>query len=272
MANKQMSYDLSVFTLGGSSQLAVIENVSYDVEFDKEDQSVIKQDARVTMVTKRGGTLQATELSRISDGISVCTLDLSAFSIDAVDYLAHLKSLRFNYEIETRNTDGVADKWRWPQYAGKRQFTAEAELFIPISAGVMFGVEAHHATLSQMDMVLDLTLNSAQIALPMVGHKFSHMLNNGEEALYKVSLEGKRPDNLATAYPTAPTGTTTLLEKFFNAPNTPLAGVLTPHATDGGAYAGNLQLKSCGFSFDDGKLVKTEYTFLTQGAWTFTAN
>lgn len=270
MSDKQLSGDISVFSLFASSMLAVLKNVSYSLDFDTADGSTVKQLGKVGQVLKRGGTISTTLYTTISDGLRVAALDATVLTVGGVDHFANLKSLRFNGEFETRNTEGAADAWRYPQVV-KKDYRAEVELFLP-AAGVGLSVEAHSSDRTDVQLVLSFTLNGVAITLPMIATKFEHVFNNGEEQLYRFTLMGKAPDNLATAYPTAPTGTTTLLEKALNAPQTAIAFALTSHATEGVAYAGNAIITAFSFTIEDGQVVENDYTFATQGTITATAN
>lgn len=272
MGNKQTSGDVAVFTIGGSSQLAVLNAVTYDLEFDTEDGSVVSQDARVLQKGKRGGTIKYTQYSTISDGLRVSALECSVFTIGGADYLPTLQNLRFSGENETGDSSGAADKWKYNQWKGKRDYSVEIDLWLPATAGVALAAEMHNAARATTHLTVSFTLNGVAITLPMNVYKAVHKITDGEFAMYTISAKGMRPDNLATAFPTSPTGTTTLLEKAFNAPGTALALVLTSHATEGVAYSGNAVISAFGFEITDGKVVKTDYTFLTQDTWTATAN
>jgi hypothetical protein len=272
MANKQITGDMSVFSIGGTSVLAVCRNVTYDLEFDKVDGSPVLVQGRQTQLMKRGGTIDTTLMSTISDGLRVNALDCSVFTIGGTDYLALLKSLRFNGALETEDSEGATGAWKWFQYKGKKDYTAEADLFLPITAAGALGVLAHGASRTALDLAISMTINSIPITVPMTAHKFTHMFDDGQFQMYKVALSGKAPDSLVTAYPTAPTGTTSLLEKAFNAPGTALAFALTSHATEGLVYSGNMVYSKFNFEIADGQLISNTYGFQTQGAITAAQN
>jgi hypothetical protein len=266
MANKKGTGDMSVYSIGGSSLLAVLKNVKYDLKFDTQDGDTVLQQGEVTQVGRRGGTINAGLYSTISDGLRVSAINASAFSIGGTDYLALLKRLRFSGENLLEDTEGAAGLWRYMQYKGKKKYSAETDLWLASAASMALAAASHNADRTVVDLALSVTLNGVAITLPMKGHEFVHTLDNGEFQEYAVSLSGKQSDTLATAYPAAPTGTTSLLEKAFNAPQTGLAFVLTSQAANGETYTGTCMIKTFDFEVAGAQVVMNNYTFETQGA------
>ncbi len=266
--------DLSVFTIGGTDYLSTARDIMYRLTNDTVDGKILKVLGRQAQVVKRGIELQTGQFTNFSTPVRVANLDISAFTIDAIDYKAKLLGGSFNISLEHKEASGVADLWKFPIVTAK-DFTARAELLIPASAAAtnparVFGADAHSATVANSQMVFSMTINGVAITLPMVVKSFEHRLNDGDYQRVGVELVGQGPDS--GSYPTAPAGSTSLLEKAFNAPGTALAGVLTPKAGagEGNSYAGNLIYQGVSFDFNDASLIVPSFSFVSQGTWTQT--
>src|SRR4051812_42332179 len=134
MANKRVTGDMSVFSVGGSSVLAALDNVSYALEFDTADGSPVLVQGRQAQQMKRGGTIDTTLMSTIVDASRVTALDCSVLTIGGADYIPVLKSLRFSGMMETEDTEGATGAWKWNQYKGKKDYTADVDLYLSTTA------------------------------------------------------------------------------------------------------------------------------------------
>jgi hypothetical protein len=95
------------------------------------------------------------------------------------------------------------------------------------------------------------------------------MLSAGATQRYKITLNSRWATGANN--PTAPTGTTSLLEKAFNAPGTALAIVATSRATNGISYSGNFVIESARVAINQADAIMTQYRFRSSGAVTATA-
>lgn len=112
------------------------------------------------------------------------------------------------------------------------------------------------------------TLNGVTITAACVMENFQHIYEDEGLQVYRVQLAGRAPDNEATAFPAAPTGTTTLLEVAFNV-RTSIA-VSTRNRSTGNsnsfAAAGNAIITSANVVIPQSGLVTTTYELQGQGA------
>jgi hypothetical protein len=152
------------------------------------------------------------------------------------------------------------------QYMGKRDFEGEIEMFLPVLVAGDLIIAAHDDDVEASDMTVMVSLNGVPVEIPMAMHKFALKADNGDFQLLTAQVSGKAPDNLATQYPTNPTGTSSLLEKAVNQPGTALAFAFTTHATEGVALTGNMVWAGFDFSIpQEGGVVKTNYSWESQG-------
>lgn len=264
-ADKQVSGDLSVFTVGGSSQLAVLENVTYRTTVAKNEGRILKVVGGQAQAGRRSGRIEMTNMSTISGSAPtrVTAFELSAISLGGVDVIALINTLDFSGNMNLKDAAAAPEEWAWPQFMGK-DYSARATLFIPATSGQAFSAAVHGAR-SGLAVTLTFTINGVAITLPMLITEAVHKTNVDDHQMYEVALEGRAPDS--GSYPTAPTGTTSLLEKAFAAPGTALAFVITTKASpDGVTYSGNMVYESFNFSIgQNGQLVKEQYTWAVRG-------
>jgi hypothetical protein len=266
--------DLSVWTVGAIDLKTDLKNVTVRGDLDRADGRGITRLGKSAQALKKHLTFNTSLMSTISGSAPtrVSGLNLSVLTVDAVDYLARLQSLQFNGAMETAESSGVADVWKFPQIVNK-DYTAEAEFTMPNSAASDPGLKLFqdfYATIADLNMILSLTLNGAAITLPMLlaGVEITEQENN--LALVKASLEGRSPDS--GDFPTAPTLSATLLEKAFNAPGTALAYTFTPHASEWAALTGNVIITGFSFGISQASMVMTDYTFENVGTPVLTTN
>lgn len=278
MANVQGSGDLSVFTIDATSMLALIKNVSYQAQIDKGEVGSIKRPGIRRQSVKKGITITTAMMSAMSGdaGLMASNLAISAFSVGGVSYAGYLRGGSFRGSFTTREVSAVGDAYKWPQHFGK-DYTAEVTLVITLtgdpnpmrnlSAGV------HDADVLDQDLinvVFTITIDALTVTVPMQISSMKIDFNERQEMVCTLSLEGNDPGG-SSDFPTAPTGTTTLLEKAFNLYNTALAFVLTTASgANGVAYAGNMIITDFGFNFNDAEITMIDYTFMSRGNFTAT--
>ncbi len=278
MANVQGFGDLQAFSIGGNSLLTVIKNVQYKWTLDKADTSTISRTGRRRQTVNKGGTITTGAMSTLASdsGMVASSLSISAFTLDGVSYLAYLRGGSVRGSFETRMVQGAADAPKWPQNFGK-DYEWSIDLLIPAAADVQtanaainLGPRLHDTDVLDQDLtrvVLSITIDGVATTMECEIDEFDHIINEKQEQEIKLRLTGNDPGT--GNYPTAPTGSTSLLEKAFNASDTALAFVLTTStAADGETYSGNAIITDFGFSFNGGEIIIIDYTFSTRGAVT----
>ena len=272
--------DLAVFTWGPgpTSLLAVVSNVEFSLPVDAVEGRGIKYRGKSPQAVKQGGIIRTTLMSDVSSCVRVANVDVSAFTIGGVNFLAYLRGGSFSGSFEHDEAGGVGDYWKYPLVTVK-DYASSVTLSIPDSGTAnafqdILAAGLAHATpanaIAARDVAFSITINGVAVTVPMFIADATWGGEAGRLQTVNLSLQGKDCD--PTNYPTAPTGTTTLLEKALNAPKTPLAFSLTPKATNSANLAGEMVFSSFSFGFDDGQLIQTQYEFLTHGAVTPTGN
>lgn len=280
MALLQGAGDLSVFTWDANSLLAILPDVSYEIDIDYGDTSVVGRPGDRQQAVKRGAVIQASIYSTLASdsGLVASNLAISAFTIGGTSYLAHVRGGSFKGSFKVRETSGVGDVFKWPQIFGKG-YTAEVNLTVPLtgSPNIIRNISSalHDTDLLDQDLVrvaFSITIDGTPITVPMTIKSMKVNWQNQQEVNVTLSLEGNDPST--GDYPTAPTGTSTLLENAFNQYNTSIAMVLTTSAVvgDGTSFAFNAIITNFGFSFNDAEIIKTDYTFSSRGNVTPTNN
>lgn len=274
---RQGTGDLAIFSINSVSQIALISNVAFSLPVDTAEGRGVAYRGKNPQAVKQGGILRTTQMSNVDNCTRVANVDLTAFTLDGTNYLAFVRSLNFSGSFEHDENSGVGDYWKYPEVKIK-DYAATVTLTLPDSTTAnalratmhdLFNATAATA-IANRNAPLSFTLNGVTITVPMMITDAEWSGEDGRNQTVTFTLAGK--DCMAGAdYPTAPTGTTTILEKLFNAPYTPLAFALTPGlAANSTAFAGELVPASFSFSIEDGAVVTEQYEWLTHGPVTST--
>lgn len=260
--------DISVYTLGGIDLLGVFESVTYSVEETQQEGSIMSRDGETPQGTKLAGRLDTGLMSTISAPDRVSHLDLSGFTVGGTDYLAVLRSLKFSGSFQQRLRAGVGAWWKRPQNS-KKAYKASVSLDCDDSVLSALMIAMSSTTYADRNKTLSFVLNGVTITLPTRMSRVEHTGQRDDLQMVTVDLVGRSPDS--GSYPAAPTGTSTLLEKAFNAFQTELAFTFTSKAASGHSVTGNCIFNSFEFSVEDEQLVLNRYVFDTFGAPTSSA-
>lgn len=282
MANVQGNGDLAVFTLDGSSQLALIKGVTYNLNLSKGDTTTIARAGHRRQTVKKSSTIKTGVMSALSgDATLVATnLAVSAFALGGVSYLAYLRGCTINGTTpEKREVGGLANAFKWPQAFGK-DYSIDVTLVIPAAAdsqtsnfAVNMGANLHDTDLTDQDLTrlaFTITIDNVTIAMTCEVDDYTHEINGQQEQVITLKLSGNDPGT--GAYPTTPTGTTSILEKAFNAYNTAVAVVLTSGAAASGeTYSGNFMIPSFSIGIQDESVIMIDLDFESKGTITAAA-
>lgn len=260
MSARQIAVDISAFTAGGVDLITLATEATVTKNIMDDAGQAINRLNESPQGVKMNWMLSATALSTKSGAIRVTNLDLSAASILGTDVLAAVESINFDRSLVLSEGSGCGDGWQYPNVTGGG-FSGSARIKIPTSGvPLMAGIDA----VTDADGVFTFTLNGVSVTLPVLITSIQHSMRVGDVQVLEVTFKGQDP--LTGTYPTAPTGTTTLMEKIFNAPRTALAVVLTTKAADGVAYTGNVVPQSYSVAIADGQVVRESFTFQGVGA------
>lgn len=267
------SGDLAVHTIASVDLLAVVKNASFAGEIENVDGSPMPIAGMSAQAVGWGGRLETGVMSTLSTPTRVSHLDISAMTVDGTAYRTMLRGGSFEGSFTVQEGRAAGDKWRVP-IVTKKDYSVRAEIMIPRSGtanplrtilGDLLG-----ATAADLAMAFSITINSVAVTLPMLLVNATVKGAVGDLTIVEIELKGRAPDS--GSYPTAPTGTTSLLEKALNDAGTAVAFSFTPHndAGEGANIAGNAVFGGFGFDFNGGDLINHRYTLLTTGAVTQT--
>lgn len=273
MANLIYTGDLQVFSAGALDLLASCRNVTLRANNESVDTSRVLQFGANRQTAKKRAELNFERLSPTAAAPTtqvVGSLDVSALTIDGTSYRAAMESCSMSGSFVTQDTP-ESGMFVWPQHTQK-DYSMNGVFVLPYAAANMFrdmAAELISTDPGESLMVFVITIDGVTVTIPM--HLDSFELSAPVAEFQKVNLQmsGKAP--LTGAYPTGPTGTTTLLEKYLNAPNASLAGIftngVTGAASQGAKWSGNVIPGAFSFSVENQGLVRENYTLLSQGAY-----
>lgn len=263
MANRLYHGDIAVMTAGGFDLLGSLESVQYALSVQDAEGGAIAYIGESPVPVKKGAKISAVVMSNNASG-RVTNLDVTALTIGGTSYVAALDGGSFNGSFS--HEDGSADKdiWQQPNVV-KKAYAGSFDLFIDPAAMPAFQSLFHTGAASDLFSTFSVTINSVAMTLPVMLSSYEHMGDFGK--LQKVKLGFKGRDLLAgAAYPTAPTGSATLLATAFNAPRTLLAYEFKSAVATSADYTGNMVWSSFGVNFANGAIVKTSYEWASHGA------
>lgn len=275
MAVRLANADIKSVSHNSIEQVAYLENVNFDINFDMIEGSSIANPGQNPCVTKQEAMFGVSLFSNSVVACRLSNLDLSAISIGGVNVYAYMTDLNFTGQFTLKDASGVADRWKVHQVV-KKHYTADLDLLIPAASnGIKTIADLFVGSLANIEVVLTFTLTvstgNVVVTIPTKLEKWSHSGSDADLQKVKISVVGSAP-GIGSTYPTSPTGTTSILENAFNSPNGPL-GVPYPVVLDMGnangvKYSGSFVYKSFGFGVNNGQLVSAKYEFANAGAIT----
>lgn len=260
--------DVSVYTLGGIDLLGAVNDISYKISADKDEGGAIAYVGESPQLTGTGIEIATTSLSNVLGSGRVSDLDLTAFTIGGTTFRTKLKQLSLKGSYTHQETSARGDKFHAPQVTNKA-YSGSVELFVLDSAapdlvGTLLG-----STSTTNNSTISATINSVAITLPILITQHDLNVQYGGLQMLSMSFDGRALLD-GNPYPTAPTGTTTLLEKALNDPLTALAYDIKTRATNGVRLQGNMVWNSFDLSVNERQIIKTQYSWLGTGAVTVT--
>ncbi|MFZ4483740.1 MAG: hypothetical protein ACOYOL_07155 [Chthoniobacterales bacterium] len=270
MATMQQVVDVTALSLDGSSILGAFANATLTMPNDLVNAKPASRNGMRNSVAKKSWSLSTELMSVVSGSRKVQHTDISVFTLDGVDYLGIFNGTLTGTITQVEGSLS-GSKWKDPQNTDI-DFGFSGKVLVPTATGGAQALlsDAASSTLTDAEMVVSFTLNGIAVTLPMTLASVSLGLQSGGLQEISIELSGNSPDS--GAYPTAPTGTSSLLEKAFNSYKTAITFAMTTHATEGGAFSGSAKLKSYSIGMNDGQLVNVQYNYEGSGALTFTPN
>lgn len=265
MSERQNFTDIAFYSIGGSDLMAALKNGTIAFENATDEGGAIPYIYSSPSNVKRSATISVSGMSNIIGVDRVTNIDVSAATIGGIDVLAHTR--RGNIRVSLSHEEGSAakDLWKYPSVV-KAEISGSIEIAVPLAA--IPAIPAMVSGTSPNNAYQTFSLNmgtGAAFTFPGIITKLTHGLEYEKLQMLTVDFSGRSPLS-ATAYPTSPTGTTGLIAKAFNAPNTALAfDIRTKTGTGGIKYTGNVKYQSLDISFEDSKITSVAFEFATCG-------
>lgn len=260
----QTLYEVGDLTIGGTDFMAVLENVSWNnsPEFDEFTTPTRFRAARNGM--KKAAAFDVALKPIKSAQIRVSHFDISVATLAGGNLIPEMNSMNLRIQNNIATAPSIGEVWRQFQTDPGGSITMDWDLDVAEADSVALSLLA----LVESDAIADLiaiasfSLNGVAVTLP--GHLMggSHSVSGRQ----KVSLqfEGSDPGG-GTAYPTAPVGTSTILERALNAPRTPLAFTFVSKDVGGLSRSGYCLIESAEARIEDARIVTENYSFRVTG-------
>ncbi|MGV3619121.1 MAG: hypothetical protein ACO1SV_27660 [Fimbriimonas sp.] len=261
--------DIGTLTVGGANLLATLEDVQWEAEgeFDDYQNAVlfrkasqpVKSSARMTVPLRSIKTGQ----TRVSH------MDLSVAALVGMDVRPELESINLSVSNPINPIPNQGEFKRRYQCDPGGTITADVAMEVADSASVALALMALLESDDPDDLaaVLAFTLNGSGVSVPGHLRRGSHTAPKRQKVT--IGFEGSDPSG---TYPTAPVGTTTLLEKAINVPKTPLAFTYASHATEGLTRTGFLLIETANATIEDARITRESYAFRVSAPWTTALN
>lgn len=270
MATQGYAGALSVLSIGGNSQLEFIKNANFSWSDAPEEGAPASRFGGNTQGTKKSGKLSYSLFSDTSTADTrVSHLDLSAaaYGSSPVSLISPniLSSLKVGVKFTHKMNPGTGELWAYPVVVDGH-FDASLKLGMGALAPEILK-DFFSATYATQNKVLTFTHNAIAFSIPF--RQMGAEVPVAKDGLMEYTMA--LADRSARAGVTVlPSGTTSLIEKAFNAPKTALAFAFTPASSASVAIAGNMVFESMDFEITDGALTVLNFGFATQGAVTGT--
>lgn len=272
MATRYSGQNVSLFTAAGIALVSPGTNFTFALTNEKTDAGLIARLGKNSQGVKTNGKLSVDLASIVSGSQRVSHINVTAFSIGGTSYLAVLKNFSLTATYDHVMQSGVGEKYGKPQVVAKDyQITVDLDVKAD-DIKTLFDFLGG-SDFSNNDQTVLITVNSVTITIPMNLNEGT--LNAQRYNLQQLSLSFDGGDPGAGNYPTAPTGTSTILEKALNAPTTEMAFGFQNVAsadTHGINASGTCVFDSFSFKVTDGQLVEETYGFATYGTVTLAAS
>lgn len=272
MATRYSGQDVSIFTAAGIALVGPGTNFTFALTNEKQDAGLTSRIGKHSQPTKTNGKLMV-DLSSIAAGSTrVSHTNLTAFTIGGTSYLDVLKDLTLSMTYDKVMQAGVGEKYGKPQVVAK-DYTIAVNLDVDTGDAKAFFDMIAGADFSNVDQTVSFTLNSVVVTIPMNLNEGTLTAQRYQLQSLALAFDGADPG--AGNFPSAPTATTTILEKALNAPTTEMAfsfqNALAAN-TGGIAASGTCVFDSVSIKIADGQLVEEQYGFVTYGAVTIAAS
>lgn len=267
---KQTTLDIQTFTIDAVDNLPFLDKAELTLEHELQDGSSIVTIGETNCITKRSAKFSCGLFSNSSETCKVSNLDVTAVSLGGTDILAIAPEGTIRGTVVSKEASGPGDLWKYPE-ALDMNLSGNVKLLLPNGSNFFFGAGGlakslfvdDKTLLSNLDISLSVTINSAVVTIPCTISSVGQSFDRGDFIQLDVELASRSV--YGADYPTSPTGTTSLLEKFCNSFRTTRAIVLDTGGTGFGVYTGNFLFESMEFGWNQSSLIVNEFNFMSHG-------
>lgn len=262
--------DISIFSIDSASQLAYFDGVTINLDNADGNTAAITAKGQRASILKTSGMIDVA-LRGVSAVTSDSTthLDLTSLALGGLTFTC-FSSTSINISYAKQTVPCAGSRWKMED---NTKLILEAEIKVQCvngTASTLLAPFGSAAALADSNATYSLVFNSVTYTIPVLIS--SAVLTAERDGVQEVTvkLKGRSPDS--GNFPSAPTGTTGLLQKAMNAYNTAVAfSFQSITSTNGVAVAGNVKFDSVNFSIEDEQIVSVQYNFRNYGAWTVAA-
>ncbi len=252
--------DVTVFDIGGESVLADLRQAEVVSTTQFADVTSVISGGEAREAVKQSVAIRGALTSTKSGGARVTHLDVSALTLSGLDYRTVVESGVFEGQMQLDDGSGLGDEWEFPVTV-RKDYRARLEMMVDSGGSVALVGKAFGA-LAGKDISFLVTINGIGVSVPMRLAQFSHLISSGSRQKWVIDLVGSAA--VGAAYPTLPSGNSSLLAFAFNSP-----GAGLPVVVDAGAgqpvISGDFLVKKFGFKFARAAVVESSYDFVSLG-------
>ena len=259
--------DISIFSIGGSSQLAYFDNVTLTTTNTTANTASVGASGQRSSVMKSSATIDV-NLRGVSATTSDAAthLDLTSLAIGALTFTC-FSSCSLNISYATATVPCVGSRYKMEDNVNLILAADVKVQAVSGTASTLMIPFNNAAALSASNVTFTLIYNGVTYAIPMMLQEVSLVSERDGIQEISIKLEGRAPDS--GAFPTTPTSTTGLLNKALNDYDTALAvSFQSITSTNGVNVSGNFKFQSASFEIADEQIVPVAYSFRSHGAVT----
>ncbi|RYG99964.1 MAG: hypothetical protein EON58_02005 [Alphaproteobacteria bacterium] len=266
---------VSLFTVGGVNVLGDFDNAAINVEETQVNGAPLASGYSNAQGTKLSGTLKVAVFSNAMSGanaiLRTSALNVSALEIEDENHLGVVRSFSVALAYAKQMRAGVGSRWTRPQIVTA---TASVESTLDVEDGVLSTLYSLLPGAGNADALttFEATIGGTSLALPMRVRSIGTPYERDGIQTASVAMASGGPIYTGST-PASPLGAGSLLSKAFDPAyfDSSLAFAFTARPGAGsGSWTGALKFDSVRIAVEDETLIKTEYGFINDGAWTFT--
>lgn len=258
--------DITAYNVGGTSQLAVLKNLSLIADNEQQDGAGINDRYELNQVVKQGQTWDFTSFfpSTTFSGLQASNLDVSLWSLGGTAYLGLLRSGSIEITTVEKERSSISSAYKFPS-STRTKVQVSCDLLV-VSTGTAAWAEFASMltdTATQFSIAVAITFAGEAFVCPMT-------LKYGKATWAREELTMENIVLTGNGTPTGPSDSTLLGNALLGN-----ALVSLSFTSGGGTFAtGSGQsalISRLSTQFSDAQLIEQTGTFSIQGGMSYTA-